>query len=234
MAFVPENPLEEALMLATRDPLARPAFYRLLVESPLVVMGRAEGPAQEQLTIPTLRFNGREYLPIFSSLSRLTQFAGEREHFTRQARALFETARGANFVLNPNSECGKTLAAPEIAYWLDPSARARRNLEAAQVRLVPPSAEPKMLVEALRILFRARSGVAAAHLLDAISRQGLEPPHPIIGIVADDYRKIAGEVSELAAAIAPETIIDVVRIGDPPEGIAAALARAPAFYQRTN
>ena len=72
MAFVPENPLEEALMSAVGDPLARPAFYRLLMESELLVLGRSD--VGGGLIIPTLRHNGREYLPIFSARSRLVAF----------------------------------------------------------------------------------------------------------------------------------------------------------------
>jgi type III secretion system (T3SS) SseB-like protein len=233
LAFVPENPLEEALLRARTDPLSRPAFYRLLMESELVVMGRAEGEAQDRFIIPTLRFNGREYLPVFTTTARLEDFAPGRECFAKPARTVFEAARGANFVLNPNSECGKTLMAVELAFWLDPSARARRNLQAAQIRLAPPAQQPRMLIDALRILFRNRSGVASAHLLEATSRLGQEPPHPVIGIATENYIKISGEVSELAAALSPETIIDVVEIADPPEGIAATLAAVPPFYQRT-
>jgi hypothetical protein len=233
LAAEPETPLEEALMRARSDALARPVFYRLLMETPLIVMGRAEGPEQMQMTIPSLRFNGRDYLPVFTTVARLEHFMPGREYFTKQARIVFETAQGANFVLNPNSECGKTLMAVELAYWLDPSARSRRNLQAAQVSLAPPKDEPKVLIDALRILFRNRAGVASAHLLEATSRLGQEPPHPIIGIVAEHFIRISGEVSELAAAIVPGIIIDVVEIAAPPGGIAAKLAETPAFYQRS-
>jgi hypothetical protein len=90
-----------------------------------------------------------------------------------------------------------------------------------------------VLIDALRILFRNRAGVASAHLLEATSRLGQEPPHPIIGIVAEHFIRISGEVSELAAAIVPGIIIDVVEIAAPPGGIAAKLAETPAFYQRS-
>src|ERR1700743_3196879 len=104
MAFVPENALEEALDRAAADPMARVAFYHALMDAPLVVFGRAAaapGSAQQNLTISSLRHNGREYLPIFSAKSRLVTFAGEAAaYFEMPGRQLFETTKGANFVLN--------------------------------------------------------------------------------------------------------------------------------------
>jgi hypothetical protein len=237
MAFLPENPLEEVLARAMTDPLARPQFYKLLVESDVVVMGRTGGPRNDALTIPTLRHNGREYLPIFSARTRLKAFgAADREHFTIAARQLFETTRGAHFVLNPNSECGKMLMAHEIAYWLDPSARAHRVLRAAAIRLSEPAEPPARLIEAFRILFRNRSSVSAAYLLEAVALDGSEPPHPLLGIeiAPESCHKIAAEVSELAAAIAPETILDVVEIDHaaPADSLSAQLLKTPPFYTR--
>jgi hypothetical protein len=184
-----------------------------------------------------LRHNGREYLPIFSAFTRLQAFGGaERDHFAIGALQLFETTRGAHFVLNPNSECGKMLMAPEIAYWLDPSARSRRQLRAAAIRLSVPERPPAKLLNALPVLFRNRSAVIAAHLLEAANLDNSEPPHPLIGIETTEgaWEKLAGEVSELAAAVAPEIILDVVQIDHaaPADSLSAQLARTPPFYTR--
>ena len=43
MPFISENELEQALVKAAKDPAAGPDFYRLLLESALLVMGTAEG-----------------------------------------------------------------------------------------------------------------------------------------------------------------------------------------------
>ncbi len=236
MVFQPQNALEDVLTRAARDPLARPEFYRLLLESELVVLGRTYGDPS-QMTIATLRHNGREYLPVFSAPVRLSDFAGAgQEHFTMRGRALFESTRGANFALNPNCECGKLLTAPEIAYWLDPSARARRRLKAAKVRLAVPATPPRMLIDALRLFFANRASVRAAHLLEATPTDGAEPAHPLIGVeTTDNWPRIAAEISELAAAIVPETIIDLVPIepGAEPHSLSAQLALTPPFYART-
>ncbi len=239
MAFVPENRLEEVLQRAVTDPLARPDFYRLLVDSPLVVLGRelAGGQGgQGRLSIPSVRNNGREYLPIFSAASRMKTFSKDAlEHFTTNARPLFEATRGANFVLNPNSECGKALMAPEIAFWLDPSARTRRQVEKATVRVNVFGETPVKLIEALTILFKNRASVIAGYAAEAAPFDGSEPPHPLIGIEHEgDWRQMVREVSELAAAVMPQTIIDVIRIdrslGAPP--VPDTLLEMPPFYVR--
>ena len=43
MPFISENKLEEALVAAVKNPAAAPDFYRLLLESDLLVLGTVEG-----------------------------------------------------------------------------------------------------------------------------------------------------------------------------------------------
>jgi SseB protein C-terminal domain/SseB protein N-terminal domain len=239
MAFEPENELEAALQRAVEDPQARVEFFRLLMGSPLLVLGRelpGGAGGRGQLSIMPLRHNGREFLSAFSSLTRLKAFVPQgAEHFTMEARPLFEATRGANFVLNPNSECGKMLMAAEIAFWLDPSARGRRNLLKASIRIGVPAIVPAKLVEALTVLFKNRMSVTAAYLAEATPLDGSEPPHPLIGIEHEgDWWQMMREVSELAAAVLPETIIDVIKIDRSIEAdpLPAHVAEIPPFYQR--
>ncbi|HEY4944326.1 MAG TPA: enhanced serine sensitivity protein SseB C-terminal domain-containing protein [Rhizomicrobium sp.] len=239
MAFVPENELEDVLQRAVADPLARADFYRLLVASPLVVLGRELPGGHDgkgQMSIPSVRHNGREYLPIFSAMSRLKRFApANMEHFTMDARPLFEATRGANFVLNPNSECGKALMAAEIAFWLDPAAQARPDAGNAAIRVAIPPAHPAELVEALTSLFRNRATVIAAYVAEATPLDGSEPPHPLIGIEQNgDWRQISQEIRELATAILPQTIIDVIRIDRtlPAAPLPEHLQEIAPFYTR--
>ncbi|MBS0469599.1 MAG: enhanced serine sensitivity protein SseB C-terminal domain-containing protein [Proteobacteria bacterium] len=240
MSFEPENALEETLVRAGTDPLARPEFYRLLMETELVVLGRAE-PMNEgklDLQIGQLRHNGRDYLAVFSALSRLRNFSAKDEpHFTLGARPLFEATRGANFVLNPNAPYGKLLSAAEIAYWLDPSARTRRKLQrASEVQLADYAEPPPILVEALCLLFRNRQAVQGAWLLEATPVDGREPPHPLVGIeTTERWSKIAGEVGELVEAIAPGTVLDLVQIdrGDAPDSPSLRIMQSPPLYIRT-
>jgi hypothetical protein len=249
MAFDPENPLEEALKRAAEgDVLAAPQFYKLLMTTRLFVLGDAEHrpPGQgvielnpgDKLNLETVRHNGRDYHPIFSALSRLQTFVAKPETYLRmEGRALFEATKGANFVLNPKSTCGKELTASEIAFWLDPEANRQRAVidKPTEILLGQPAEYPKKLVDALCMLFVNRSAVLAAHLLQIAFGDRDEPPHPLIGIEAlGNWPKISAEVSELAAAIVPEMIIDLVPIdqANPNAVLSKELVKVPPFYKR--
>ncbi len=244
MAAEPENPIEAALVRARTDPLARPVFYHLLMSEPLFACGEVERPAgaiaaSGNLKLSVVRHNGRSFHPIFTTRARLDHFAGRQTtpHFAIVGRALFECAVDADFVLNPNTDCGKELRAREIAFWLNPSAQARRALakNPPLAQLSEPSVYPGKLIDAFRILFANRSDVVAAHLLYVAFSDRAEPAHPLIGIqTVGDWAKIAGEVSELAAAIMPEIIIDLVPLGgrETDEGLAASLRKVAPFYER--
>jgi hypothetical protein len=239
MPFEPENALEEALLKARTDVLARPAFYQLLMTEPVVVAGDIDRtPGHEGMNLAVIRYNGREFHPIFTSLPRLTAIApNEKRHFLAVGRDLFMRTRGADFALNPSSELGKVLMANEIAFWLDPSARARRTLVRNQPHAIItiPREHPRKLVEALTILFVNRHEVVSAQLLEVRFSDRNEPSHPLIVIATEgDWAKLSGELSALAAAVVPDMVIDVIpldrAIRDPQfEG---PLASAPPFFQR--
>lgn len=77
-----ENPLEEALVAAARDPSRHPAFYRVFLSSDLFVVDertdqRGEGHVElapgAQLKLKFVNVEGDPHLPVFSSLTRLRQ-----------------------------------------------------------------------------------------------------------------------------------------------------------------
>src|SRR5271168_3543727 len=218
MAFEPENRLEEALLKARDDVLARPAFYQLLMTEPLVVAGdvvrKAEGASSDGMNLAVIRHNGRDFHPIFTSFTRLRAIApDEKRHFLAVGRDLFMRTKGADFALNPSCELGKVLMANEIAFWLDPSARARRALQRNQPHIVVtvPTVSPRKLIEALSILFVNRLDVVRATLLEVAFSDRKEPPHPLIVVETEDnWGKLAGEIAELAGAVVPDMILDVV------------------------
>ncbi|MGA7711849.1 MAG: enhanced serine sensitivity protein SseB C-terminal domain-containing protein [Rhizomicrobium sp.] len=217
MIFVPENRLEEAMLLAASQDQARPHFYRLLMESELFVLGDPGSPEAVgallhggRLALDTVANDGQLYHPIFTSAQRMQHFAGEPvSHFRMLGRILFAGARGAHFVINPKSELGKTLVPEEIAYWM-------AQLQATQpvaIRVGQPKVYPKKLVKALCVLFISRSLIAEAHLAFVARDDGSEAPHPLIGLVADgDVPRLIQEIFEVAATAIPGTPIDVVYI----------------------
>jgi len=242
MAFEPENRLEEALLKAKDDVLARPVFYQLLMTEPLVIAGdvvrKADGAASDGMNLAVIRHNGRDFHPIFTSFTRLRAIApDEKRHFLALGRDLFMRTRGADFALNPSCELGKVLMANEIAFWLDPSARARRALQRNQPHIVVtvPMESPRKLIEALSILFVNRHDVTQAALLEVAFSDRKEPPHPLIVVEMEgNWAKLSGEIAELAAAVVPDMILDVVPYNPshPDPRLAEPLAAINPFFQR--
>jgi hypothetical protein len=242
MAFEPENRLEEALLKARDDVLARPVFYQLLMTEPLVIAGdvarKTEGATSDGMNLAVIRHNGREFHPIFTAFTRLRAIAPEEtRYFMAVGRDLFQRTRGADFALNPSSELGKVLMANEIAFWLDPSARARRELQRNQphVTVTVPQESPRKLIEALSILFVNRHDVTQASLLEVAFSDRKEPPHPLVVVEAEsNWGKISGEISELAAAVVPDLILDVVphNSARPDPRLVEPLAAVKPFFQR--
>src|SRR5438128_2129182 len=105
MLFIAENELEKALVEAVKNPSSAPDFYRLLLESDLLVMGSAEGreDAQEQFSLApgsNLKFvtglkDGSQYLPVFSSLARMQEYVTqETKYLSINGRDLLDMTRG--------------------------------------------------------------------------------------------------------------------------------------------
>ena len=131
MSAVPENPLEEALVRAKKNPMSRREFYSLLLESDLVVVGRIEGREfsdwdgelcpDEKLQLGRVEYKGLRCVACFTSIARL-QAGIDRTtaYVVLNARALFQMTRGLPFILNMGSELAKEFSAEEIDALLDP------------------------------------------------------------------------------------------------------------------
>jgi hypothetical protein len=236
MAFEPENPLEDALLRAQTEVSARPEFFDLLLREKLVVpgtCGKPEATPGDRLDVATMRINGRVYIPVFSSVTRL----GEHKttpFFTMRGRDLLVATRGAEFVLNPGAEIGKVLTAREITTLLDPSAPLEPE-KPPQVFWRQPKVYPQKLVDALKVLFANRSDILSAAVIEAAFGDRNEPPHPMIGIEASgDWRKTFREVSEITRTLMPDIIVDLIPLdrAKPMDQLAEILANTAPFYVR--
>ncbi|MBW8708331.1 MAG: enhanced serine sensitivity protein SseB C-terminal domain-containing protein, partial [Alphaproteobacteria bacterium] len=186
MPFISENELEKALVKAAKEPAAAPDFYRLLLESNLLVMGTAEGleEATEEFSLsPGGKLNlvtglkdGAQYLPVFSSLPRMQEFVKtEAKFLSIRGRDLLDITRGAPVILNPASEYGKEFTTKEILELLD-------GPGAGVPQYALDEEYPAVMVETLSSVFKTRSDVIAAWMIKVnFSDRGGER-HPLVGI----------------------------------------------------
>lgn len=240
MAFKPENKLEDALVRAVSDRSAAPEFYRLLLESDILVLGTVAGqennndafsaPPGSELSLVAGEKNGKKFLPIFSSLTRMQDYVkAESKYLTVNGRGLFETTRGAPLVLNPASEYGKELAPHEIAMLLGEGAPQ------GEPKVVIGEADyPTALLAALTTVFQARHDVKAAWMIQVTFADRAHEPHPLVGIECDgDMSALVAALQEAAERDAPGQVFDIQRVNrKQPLGMTEALLRVEPFYQR--
>jgi hypothetical protein len=227
MDFEPENELEKVMLLAASQEVARPQFYRLLLDSELVVLGEL-GKVME---LDTIENQGRQFHAVFSSEKGLKEFLrGERAHFVARGRFLFQAAHGASFVLNPGSAVNKVLTPKEIVWCLEQN----RQLS-GDILVVRPKTHPRKLVKALCVLFTSRSRIKQAHLVH-VMREGADTgPTPLIGLVAEEESpRLAEEVFKAAAEVMPGKRIDVLFLKPgAPRPLQNHILNVPPFYRRT-
>ncbi len=237
MPFIPENELEKMLVEAVRNPAAGPVFYRLLLESDLLVLGSPADKenASEQFSLePGDRLNlvsgekdGKRYLPIFSSLKRMQDYIQDESKYLRvNGRALLDLTRGAPVTLNPASEYGKELTADQV----------RQLLDGPRItpRLVEGEAEPPaQLMRVLGDFFATRPDIQTAWmtLVSPDSRTG--ETHPLLGIETTADWPLLMQALQAAASGLPGAVFDVQRVDRlNPVGLAGALLQLSPFYQR--
>jgi hypothetical protein len=243
MPFISENKLEEALVAAVKNPATAPNFYRLLLESDLLVLGAVEGqdmgqakfslePGGRLALVTGEKSDGQKFLPVFTSLARMQAYVkDEAKYLAIKGRDLFETTRGAPLLLNPASEYGKELSPQEIEHLLAP--QTADDLEPRAAKTIMGEADyPMELVNALTALFGARADVQTAWMIQVtFADRGLQP-HPLIGIeTTGDMASLVQQIERIAESAAPDMVFDVQRVDRKnPLGMADALLQAEPFY----
>ena len=129
--FEPENELETALIRISKDQNYRIEFYKIFLESDIFVLVNKEPPREERMFITTentdVEFIARQIgekkcLPIFSSLTRLNDYMGNRKMGCIRIRTkdLLESINPTlTVMLNLNSAYGKEFTPLEIKHLLD-------------------------------------------------------------------------------------------------------------------
>ncbi len=200
----PLNQLEELLLAATKDPSARPEFYKQFLNFDLYVLGEAVGPSEnlgggahrslgQELRARGYNIGGRTVVALFSSEERIREAFDRPKDFDQakyvrmNARALLETIPpGTHLVLNPRSPFGKEFEPEEVKGMLDGSIFREpggfRIPPGEQYFLRAPTSPPQELIAALTAYFRRSPTVKEAYLAEIyIPSSGLEP-HLILGI----------------------------------------------------
>ncbi len=171
------NRLETLLRLARRDPGHRPAFYRVLLESRVYVIG--SGPASgdhgeqrvalQQWETP----DGEAVIPFFTSLEVLREsIDADEQVLGLSGRELFGLAKNMSLYLNPRSEDGQPFSPDEVTNLLtgelprEPRRPGEVETGDPELDLGSPDPLPAEPVSALTTLFAGLPGVRKAWLLE--------------------------------------------------------------------
>lgn len=242
MPFIADNELEQALVKAVKNADAAPDFYRLLLESDLLVLGTAEGQEGasdkfslapgSKLNLVTALKDDSQYLPVFSSLARMQDYVKqESKYLSINGRALLELTRGAPVILNPASEYGKELTAQQVAQLLSPAPAP------AQPRtIVGEAGYPMPLVEALTRVFTVHPAVEAAWMIQVTFADRAKEPHPLVGIESGDvpgFPKLVQAIQDEMERANVGLVFDIQRIDrNIATSLTDALLQVPPFYTR--
>ena len=237
--FIPENPLEEALVKAVKHPAMAQDFYRLLLDSDLLVMGTvivSQGAENgtvtaapgSQFSLVSAQKDGAHFLPVFSSLVRMQTYAQkECKYVAMKGRALFDLTRGAPLTLNPGSEYGHVFTPHEIAHLLEPNLpRAPLQASYGQAPLHQP------LADALSEVFDRRGDIATAWMVQVRTADGT-----VLVVGVETHAAMASlmpDIQAMARDQLPGVAFDVQKV-DParPLAFSEAMLKAPPFYPRT-
>ncbi|MBN8427821.1 SseB family protein [Thermomonas brevis] len=157
------------MQLAIADKAAEPAFFRALLEATVYAHAPRHDRSGRLRFIQFTTPDGLTVLPFFSDETQAKSAAGANATVVvLLGRQLFELARGATFMLNPNTvSC--TLYPEEVAALLDRGEVAvLERVEAGehQYRINPLDEIPAWVVDHLLPLFAALPCVSAAYAVE--------------------------------------------------------------------
>lgn len=247
--FTAVNELERLLVAAATDPAARPAFYRALPEHDLLVIPDGYMPEREQsvtltadvsLKFRTMPIKGTSYVPIFTSVDRISAIVNKQVGFVAlKGRDLLSLLRDRDLVINPGSAYGKFLTRQEVSAITDgtifnPSAMP--DVGGKEVLLGQPRDYPRHITEPLARFFAKQRDVKAAYLAHVLVQGADEVPHTLIGVmVAGNWSRIVEEAGVVVREVAkPEEIVDFTQMhaGATNEISEYMLRETKPFYKR--
>lgn len=244
----PENKLEQLLRLAATEPAHRPEFCRVLMASPLFVLGDtgddAEGERQllegSSLSIQHWeREDGATVIPVFTSLEAMNNVIESDEHYLEiPAQTLFEMTLGEELILNPESEYSKEFLPAEVesllAGGLLQEATELVMGDEGEVFIEQPAHYPARLVDSLTTLFSKHPELKSAYLGMIHELGSEEEPNLIIGLLGEgNLENLIQEAATVAWDTTEEDeVVDFMVIEDDEEGISGYfLKETRPFYE---
>jgi hypothetical protein len=198
--FEAQNALERSLIQAAMDPACRPQFYRDLLVSDLILIPNGPPPEQygptalkagDSLAISPIVWNGRQFIPVFSSVLRVQAVVqSEVPYIALNALELMKIAKDGELTLNTGAAYGKDFSRAEIesllsgSIWEPTDHYGSEGGTSSTNRIgIQP---PKTLVGALTRYFRKSKEVKRAYLAHFSDPDGDEKPHTLIVVEADE------------------------------------------------
>ncbi|GAB6988278.1 enhanced serine sensitivity protein SseB C-terminal domain-containing protein [Paenibacillus pini] len=248
MSSQPQNELELKLIKAFEDASARADFYIELQKSQIYAI-QGNGPETvtkektlsqgETVQLLNIEGNGKIYIPIFSSITRMQEFIQEEVHYlSMNAKELFQLTKGADLLLNPGSEFGKEFSSGEIESILNGAVFNAPESYVVEkdtnVMIGQPTTPPVELLNGLRTLFATLSQVECAYNAQVYNPKTDEKPHTLIAIRfnggGDELIAAAGRVTESVSI--PDPPVDYVQL-DGNSGLESYFEKeCMPFYQK--
>ncbi|MCC5812401.1 MAG: enhanced serine sensitivity protein SseB C-terminal domain-containing protein [Ectothiorhodospiraceae bacterium] len=205
------NRLETLLRLSHRDPGHRPAFYRVLLESRVYVIGSGQSGSPEGEQRVALQQwetpDGQAVIPFFTSLEVLRESIEDEEQVLGlSGRELFGLVGDMSLYLNPRSEHGQSFTPEEVHSLLTrqlplaPAAGEHILATGREIIVSVPKSYPATLVSALTTLFAGMSDVRTAYLAQTLDPDKREEPRLVIGLECEPGG-YAGALKEAAFVV---------------------------------
>lgn len=181
--FQPTNGLEQQLWKASKGKPDAQAFYANFLNSSIFFVNKdnedlkldeqSRLTANSTLRLPSVGYQGKRYLAVFSSRTTLAQANGANAPFLAiRGIDMLRMTRGVDIFLNPTLPVGRILPADELTQvlqdvWLN---RAMRTELPAGLVLQPVAADSEHapLMDELRKFFRRQPKVERAFLAEVV------------------------------------------------------------------
>lgn len=200
--FVPDNPLEHALVAAASDPSARAAFLEALADAEVLIPAPGAAPAEDRLVsappgseidLPVVESDGRAVVPAFTSMTQLLRFVPEGTGYMQIAvRDLAKLWRDDLWLaLNPRGP--GVLLGPDDVRRLGP-ARPEGDYLLGQ-----PKEEPEAVLQAVRSYGERSGSLVAAYRALMATREPGARPRVVVGLeLAEgaDRDRVMSQVTE--------------------------------------